>query len=174
MGRTLLLTGRPGVGKTTILKKACKAFGDRAVGFYTEEIRTSDGRRAGFRLVTTTGEETVMAHTDLCCEGRPRVSRYGVDIRAIEEVGVVALRRTVASNGVVIVDEIGKMELFSQAFRDAVLDAVEGELPVLGTVMSGHHPWVDKVKGKEQVEVWEVTMSNRADLLDRIQQWMMR
>jgi nucleoside-triphosphatase len=52
MGRTLLLTGRPGVGKTTVIKKVAEALGDRAGGFYTEEIRGAEGRRRGFQLVT--------------------------------------------------------------------------------------------------------------------------
>jgi len=170
MGRTLLLTGRPGIGKTTVIKKVAEALGDRAGGFYTEEIRGSTGHRQGFRLVTINGDEAVMAHTDLRGEGRPRVSRYGVDVEAIEDVGVAAIEKAVASNKVVIVDEIGKMELFCEAFKEAVNDAVESENPVLATVMRGSRPWVDELKAKERVEVWDVTFENRDALPEQVRQ----
>lgn len=172
MGRTLLLTGRPGVGKTTVVKKAVQALEHDAGGFFTEEIRGAGGRRVGFRLVTLDGEEAVMAHVELRGEGRPRVSRYGVDVAAIDRVGVAALRRAVASGGIVVVDEIGKMELTSDAFKEAVLDAVAGEVRVLGTVMRGSHPWVDDLKAREVVTVWEVTRDNRDQLVEEVVAWV--
>ncbi len=174
MGRTLLLTGSPGVGKTTVIKRVARKLGDQTGGFYTEEIRSSKGRRSGFRLVTMGGKETAMAHVDLRGQGRPRVSRYGVDVNAIEEVGVAALREAMATERVIIVDEIGKMELFCDAFKEAVRDAIEGEPRVLGTVMSGSHPWVDDLKAREQVTVWEVTRGNRDELPGRIHRWLER
>lgn len=172
MGRTLLLTGRPGVGKTTVIKRVADAMEDRAGGFYTEEIRGSHGRRQGFRLVTLDGDEAVMAHSDLRGEGHPQVSRYGVDVEAIEDIGVAALRQAVAADKVVIVDEIGKMELFCEAFKAAVTEAVESENPVLATVMRGSRPWVDDLKAKEQVEVWEVTVENRDTLPEQARRWL--
>ena len=172
MGRTLLLTGRPGVGKTTVVKKAAQALEPDAGGFFTEEIRGAGGRRVGFRLVTLDGEEAVMAHAELRVEGRPRVSRYGVDVAAIDRVGVAALQRAVASDGIVVVDEIGKMELTSDAFKEAVLDAVAGEVRVLGTVMRGSHPWVEDLKAREDVTVWEVTRDNRDQLVKEVVAWV--
>lgn len=174
MGQTLLLTGRPGVGKTTIIKRVARALDDLAGGFYTEEIRGSDGRRTGFRLITLNGQEGVMAHVDLRGHGRPQVSRYGVDVSVIEKVGVAALQQAMASARVVVVDEIGKMELFCDAFKETVEEAVRGEHRVLGTVMAGAHPWVDDLKDREQVVVWEATMTNRDELPKRIRRWLMR
>jgi nucleoside-triphosphatase len=170
MGQTLLLTGRPGVGKTTIIKRVAEALEDQAGGFYTEEIRGPDGRRRGFRLVTLDGDEVVMAHVDLRGEGRPRVSRYGVDVDAIRQVGVTALRRAMGMHQVVIVDEIGKMELFCEPFKEAVVAALEGENPVLATAMSGSHPWVDELKARQQVETWNVTVRSRDRMPERIVQ----
>ena len=104
MGRTLLLTGRPGIGKTTVIKAVAEVLGEQAGGFYTEEIRGPGGRK-GFRLVTLERQEAVMAHVNLRGQGRPRVSRYGVDVGAIARVGVAALCRAMTENEVVIVDE---------------------------------------------------------------------
>ena len=174
MGRTLLLTGRPGVGKTTVIKKVAEALGDQAGGFYTEEIRGADGRRRGFRLVALDGDKAVMAHIDLRGEGRPRVSRYGVAVDAIEQVGVTALRRAMAANQVIIVDEIGKMELFCEPFKEAVIAAVNGRNPVLATATSGSHPWVDELKARQQVEIWNVTTRNRDKMPESVLQHLER
>lgn len=172
VGRTLVLTGRPGVGKTTVIRSIADELGDLAGGFYTEEIRGLDGRREGFRLVTLDGDEAVMAHTDLRGHRHPRVSRYGVDVEAIERVGVSALQQAIASHLIVIVDEIGKMELFSRAFQRAVTEAVGSRSSVLATAMSRPHPWVDDLKGKRQVEVWRVTAENRDGIPERVREWL--
>jgi nucleoside-triphosphatase len=162
------------VGKTTIIKRLSEAMEDRAGGFYTEEIRGSSGRREGFRLVTLEGDRVVMAHVDLRGEGRPSVSRYGVDVDAIEQLGVAALQRAIALEQVVVIDEIGKMELFCDAFRETVASAVDGRSPVLATAMSSSHPWVDGLKARQRVEVWQVTVRNRDEIRQRAQQWLRR
>jgi nucleoside-triphosphatase len=161
MGRTILLTGRPGVGKTTVIKTVVKQLGGRAGGFYTAEIREG-GRRQGFKIVTLDGQEGILSHVDI--KAPPRVSRYGVNLRDLEEVGVAALQRAIEEADLVIVDEIGKMELFSQGFRRAVAEAIEGDKPVLGTVMASPEPWVDALKDLPQVTVIEVTTDNREQI----------
>jgi nucleoside-triphosphatase len=173
MGRTLLLTGRPGVGKTTVIKAAAEALGERAGGFYTEEIR-SQGTRHGFRLVTLDGREVVMAHVDLSGGNQPRVSKYGVDVQAIERVGVAALRRAAEQGRILIIDEIGKMELFSESFREAVMEAIRGPVVVVATVMQRANPWVDHLKQLKQVEVWEITRQNCYQAPQRVLAWLDR
>ncbi len=77
MKQVCLLTGKPGTGKTSLIKQAVAGMGGKAGGFYTEEIR-SGGTRLGFRLVTLDGESAVLAHVNI--HSRYRVSKYGVDI----------------------------------------------------------------------------------------------
>jgi nucleoside-triphosphatase len=77
MGQTLILTGRPGIGKTTIIKAVIAQLGDRAGGFYTEEILGPGGRK-GFRLITLDGQSAVIAHVDF--KSRSQVGRYGVKV----------------------------------------------------------------------------------------------
>lgn len=165
MGRTILLRGRPGVGKTTIIKEVVENLGGQAGGFYTEEIREG-GQRQGFKIVTLDGQEGILAHVDI--KGQPRVSRYGVNLKDLEEVGVAALRRALERYPLVVIDEIGKMELFSEAFRAAVFEAIEGEKMVLATVMAGYHPWVEMIKAHPAVKVLEVTMNNRQTMAQKI------
>jgi len=153
-----------------------------AGGFYTEEIRER-GQRVGFRLVTLAGETVTLAHTPspavrslpkrseglpLPGGGRHRVGRYAVDVAALDRVGVAAIRRAVAAGHVVVIDEIGKMELFSAAFRAAVLEAVASDSPVLGTVMLQPHPWADALKARPGVHVLTVTRENRDALVEDV------
>jgi len=167
------LVGRPGIGKTTVVKAVVKFLGERAGGFYTEEIRGPGGRK-GFRLVTLDGQKAVMAHVTLKGRGRPRVGRYGVDVEAIERVGVAALHRAMRRGQTVVVDEIGKMELFCGPFKEAVLQAVGGPYTVLATAMAKPNPWADALKAMPQVTTWEVTAANRDGLAERVREWLER
>jgi nucleoside-triphosphatase len=173
MAQTLLLTGRPGVGKTTVIKRVVQALGERADGFYTEEIRGSHGRQ-GFRLVGLRGERATLAHVRLRAggRGRPRVGRYGVDVVALDRVGVAALERAVTQGRVVIIDEIGKMELFSEAFKRAVLAALDSQSPVVATVMARPHPWVDLLKARSNVTLWRVQVDNRDRMPLQVLDWL--
>jgi nucleoside-triphosphatase len=171
MGRKLLLTGRPGVGKTTVVKAVIESLGEQAGGFYTEEIRGPGGRQ-GFRLVTLDGQEAIMAHVNLRGKNQPRVGRYGVDVGAIERIGVSALRRAMQKGQIVIVDEIGRMELFCEPFKEAVLQAVSGSQTVVATAMVRPNPWVDRLKAMQVVQVWEVTAKNRDEMATMVTGWL--
>jgi len=169
MGRAWLLTGRPGVGKTTCLRRVLERLGRQAGGFLTEEVRVG-GARVGFALVTLDGRRATLAHVER--RGAPRVGKYGVDVEALDRVGVPAIRRAVEAGWWVVVDEIGKMELASAAFQTTVEDALASASPVLGTVMAAPHPWADRIKASPGVTLIEVTAANRdrlpARLLDRV------
>ena len=165
MGKTILLTGRPRVGKTTIIKDVVGRLPGQAGGFYTEEIRERD-RRQGFKIVALDGQEGVLAHVGI--KGRMRVSKYGVRLIDLEGVGVTAIREALAQKDYVVIDEIGKMELFSQAFKDAVWQAIHSDKPVLGTITLSSHPWADSVKALPQVTIIEVTKTNRDGIAQQV------
>ncbi len=171
MGRTLLLTGHPGVGKTTAIRQVAEALGSRAGGFYTQEILGPGGRK-GFQLVTLDGREIVMAHVDI--RTRNRVGRYGVDVAALDRVGVGAVRQAVESptTEIVVIDEIGRMEMFSGEFRGAVLKAISSNKIVIATLMQKADDWTGALKTLPQVTVWEITESNRNALPVKIVEWI--
>jgi nucleoside-triphosphatase len=154
----VLVTGPPGCGKTTLMRRAVGALGVPAGGFYTEEIRSA-GRREGFALVTLDGRRATLASVRI--RGPHRVSRYGVDVQALESVGLPALEEATVGAKLLVVDEIGKMELFSPRFREAVLRAFDVGGPVLASIMLSRHPFADALKARDDVRLIHLTPENR-------------
>ena len=161
----ILLTGVPGVGKTTVIKEVAERLGQNAGGFYTEEKR--HGRnRVGFDIVTLDGRRAALSHVNI--KGRHRVGKYGVDVAAIDSVAVSSIDDAIASGKTVVVDEIGKMELFSQRFRESVARALDAPVPTVAVIMLKPNPFADAVKQRTDVKIIEVTPSNRDALPARI------
>jgi nucleoside-triphosphatase len=170
-GKRVLVEGRPGAGKTTALSRLSGLLREAEIplaGFLTKEIR-KDGRRVGFEIETFDGGRAVLAHVERA--GRPRVGRYGVDLETFERLALPALGEPPAG-GVVVIDELGKMELLSERFRDAVAALFEGPQPIAATVQRGRHPFTDALKARPDVETVRLTASNRAalpgELADRL------
>jgi nucleoside-triphosphatase len=164
-----LLTGRPGTGKTSLIKEAIAGVKVRAGGFYTEEIRCQ-GVRQGFRLVTLDGGSAILAHTDI--HSPYRVSKYGVDVASLDEVGVSALERAARDCDLVVVDEIGKMELFSAKFREATENILKSGSKLLGTIMLSPNPYADAIKHQPQVNLIMVTRANHQKGLQELRDWL--
>ena len=158
----LLITGRPGSGKTTLIKRVVEKLPEPAGGFYTEEIR-EHGTRVGFKVVTLDGKETVLAHVDFT--GPERVSKYGLDLRGLEQVGVKAIKAATKARRVVVIDEIGPMEIRSTAFRAAVIDVLESGVPVLATIFARPLPFTEKLKRRRDVTLIELRPDNRTKLV---------
>jgi nucleoside-triphosphatase len=168
MSRRLLLEGRPGSGKTTAARRTAELLTEAGVsctGFLTGEIRER-GRRVGFEIETLAGDRGVLAHVSL--PGPPRVGRYGVDLGALERIALPVLRSP--GRGVVVVDELGKMELASEAFRDAVSELLERDTALLATVHVFRHPFTDALKGRPGIEIVRIARSSRDELPKRLVQ----
>jgi nucleoside-triphosphatase len=154
----LLLTGAPGVGKTTVLRKLAGRLGTEGLaGFYTEEIRAA-GERQGFRLVTFGGLERVIAHVDFA-KAR-RVGKYGVDVAALDEMIEAALAPQPEAS-LFLVDEIGKMECMSERFVAAMRRLLDSRKRVVATVAQKGVGFIAEVKRRPDCELWTVTRANR-------------
>ena len=162
----VLLTGRPGIGKTTLIKRLIEATSLSKGGFYTEEVR-EQGQRVGFSLTTLDGKRSLLAHIKI--KSPYRVGRYGVDIDTFEATGVESITKAISTNEIIIIDEIGRMELFSKKFRDVVVQALKiGR--VVATIRKGKGGFIDEIKSRKDARVIEINLKNRETLLSSLAQ----
>ena len=167
----LLVTGAPGSGKSTLLERVIEKARQQGLtvgGISTPEFRLSNGRRGGFLIRdVATGTEQIMAGVDV--ESAFHVGRYGVEIQAILEVGVTAIDAAVSSADLVLIDEIGKMELIVPEFRQSVLAALDSSKPVLGTLgLRLRSPYTEEIKRRPDLTLLTVTPHNRNQLYMQI------
>ncbi len=163
MNRIFLITGRPGIGKTAALMRTVnklKNKGYNVGGMLSREVR-ENGRRVGFEIIDlSTGNKGRLAHLNQ--PTGPQVSKYKVNLDDLDQIGVKAIRDALKGAEVVIIDEIGPMELFSSAFKEAIKDVIHSQKLVLGVI---HHSARDRIinsnKERNDMEIVEVTLENR-------------
>jgi len=136
-----------------------------AGGFYTQEIREA-GRRMGFEIITLDGGRGILAHVDI--SSKHRISKYGVDLSALETFAIPAMLAAVEHNKLVVIDEIGPMELLSPEFRQVVLDILGSSASVLGSIVWRSTPFTDQIQSQPDVTLLEVTPENREELFEVI------
>jgi nucleoside-triphosphatase len=165
MGTALLVSGPPGSGKTTLIRTVLGQLSVRAGGFLTEEVREG-GERVGFRVTALDGRSGVLAAAR-GGEG-PQVGRYRVDVPTLEAIAVVALEAATAGADLIVVDEIGKMELCSPRFLPALEAALASGKPFLGSILHAPHPVTNAIKQRPEVELYRLSVRNRNDLAEAI------
>ena len=169
MGQAYLLTGMPGTGKTSVIRQALAQTKYKAGGFYTLEIRNV-GVREGFKIVTLDGKEAILAH--IAIDSPFRVGKYGVDVNVLDTTGVDAIIDAIANSELIVIDEIGKMEMFSPKFIQVVADALASPKKVLGTITLKPHPLADSIRQNRNVLITELTRYNQKQVLAQILAWL--
>jgi nucleoside-triphosphatase len=158
MKSNILLTGKPGLGKTTAIKKIIEELDSKNVsGVWSQEIREK-GKRVGFSIETLSGKRGILAHINRSTG--PRVSKYHVNIADIDSIMVPEIVSARLSGHIIIIDEIAKMELFSQRFVDEVLRCLDTHR-VIGTIQERRHPVLDGIRARDDVYLIELTLGNR-------------
>lgn len=156
----IAVTGRPGVGKTTLCMKVFKAL-KNVEGFVTLEVREK-GRRIGFKLHDLkSGEELWLAKVG---EGYPRVGKYVV---FLENLDRFARKISDYDGCLIVIDEVGPMELKSDNFVRAMERLIESDKNLLVTVhYKSKHPLVERIK--REFELYVIDEKNRDDVANEI------
>jgi nucleoside-triphosphatase len=150
---TLLLTGPPVVGKTTVVRRVAAQLEMRQLrGFYTEEIREG-GERRGFRLRGFQGQERVIAHSAF--PKRHRVGKYGVDVAAMDDAAALLAP-----------------DLAARGFVSAMRVLLAGRTPVVATVALHGAGFIAEAKRLPEALLWEVTPAIRDELPPRVKSWL--
>jgi len=166
----ILLTGTPHIGKTTIIKKVVALLNSNVGGFYTREVQSGNGERIGFEIVTLGGISQCLATQ------KPEVDfpnqifwgKYKVNLAAIDSTGVPALRLALRERKIVCVDEIGPMEIFSKVFQKTILEVLNSNVNVIGTIVKRSYEFADRVKVHPRVVTVSVNLENRNALPEQL------
>jgi len=168
LGHKIFLTGRPGVGKSTVLRELIeelKRRGFQVGGMITQEAREY-GVRVGFKITDLlTGREGWLATVKQ--SAGPRIGKYCVNLEGLEGIGVQAITTALRDPQVTVVaiDELGPMELFSDKFKMAVRQSVASVKTVVGTI---HYKADDlllrEMRSAQDVGIITVTEGNRSAL----------
>ena len=169
----LLITGPPRCGKTTLIKKisAHPAFLGKVGGFITEEIRKK-GDRVGFQIISyPESKRGILARKGI--SSPYRLGSYGVNLQDLESIGCEAIEKALSSGHIIIVDEIGKMELFSKKFRNILYQALDSPQKVLATIMERRNEFADRIKGRTDVIILKVNKLNFETAYEDVLKWML-
>lgn len=161
----ILITGRPGAGKTTLIKELFCKIGKKGGGFYTEEIREG-GQRRGFRVNTLDGKRGLLSSVD--ADSPYKIGRYKVDLKGFESIALPAIEDALRNYKVVMIDEIGPMELFSKNFKELTLKALDSPSHVIATIKLKGSRFIDKIKSRKDVTIYNLNSDNKEAILKEI------
>lgn len=160
--KNILFTGPPRCGKSTLIHKIVQKINTPATGFFTREIREK-GRRVGFSINTLDQKEGVLAHERI--RSRRRVGKYGINLADIDRIAVPSMM-CATSDELVVIDEIGKMECFSELFKKTLESVLDSDRPVLGSIAMKGDRFIQKIKKRSDVLLVRVTIQNRDELVN--------
>jgi len=163
--RIILVTGPPGIGKTSVLHRALKELKHNysVGGMVCREIREG-GLRVGFEIMDLyTGQRGWLAHINQ--PTGPSVGRYHVNLIDLAVLGADSIIDAIQKADIIVIDEIGPMEILSLAFSNALLQAVQSNKPILGAIHYSYNNTILKsIKTREDTEIIDVTHENRSAL----------
>jgi len=164
--KNILICGKPGIGKTTLIKKIAENLREKATGFYSEEIRR-ENKRVGFKIKTLKGKEGILSHINY--KSPYRVGKYKVNLKEFEEIAIPSIEKGIKMGKIIIIDEIGKMELYSKKFCQIVMQALDSSSRTIATIPVYKNEFLEKIKQRKDVEIIQITGENREKIIYNIQ-----
>ncbi len=162
------LTGAVQTGKSTAIRRfLCANSAISAGGFLTVSIPTD----AGFDVFIVPPVWTADDLTPDALAGR-RGGVYEKHPENFDGRGCELLAKRACD--ILLMDELGRMELEAHAFRAAVLAAVNSGTPVLGVIKPEHNDFLDEVRAQKDVELFPLTIENREEAPAAIAAWYAR
>ncbi|MFH1703250.1 MAG: NTPase [Nitrospirota bacterium] len=163
--KNILLTGLPGIGKTTLIRRLSEELKNlHPAGFYTEEIR-EEGVRKGFELISLDGKKGLLSHVEI--KSPYRVGKYKVDVKGFEGF-LDSIAFFTPETKFIIIDEIGKMECLSPEFKRLIKEILNSEKMIIATIAFKGSGLIEEIKKRDDIRLFEITEKNRDYLLSEI------
>ena len=155
--KKILFTGPPGCGKSTLIERIIQRIETPATGFFTREIREK-GQRVGFSINTLDLKQGLLAHKRI--KSNYMVGKYGVNLADIDKIAVPSMMPE-RPDALVVIDEIGKMECFSELFRETLVKVLDSNHLVIGSISLKGDRFIRKIKARVDVLLVLVSQQNR-------------
>jgi nucleoside-triphosphatase len=120
----------------------------------------------GFRIITLDGKDGILAHVD--CNSNYKVGKYRVDLDSFESVAIPTLEKAIKDKAIIVIDEIGKMELFSMKFKELVSNILDGEKTLLCVIKENGDVFTENIKKRGDVTMITVNYENRERLPEKV------
>jgi nucleoside-triphosphatase len=169
--KNLFVTGKPACGKTTLIREVCFKNIDKIGGFYTQEIYEANERQ-GFLLKTFDGNEGVLAKKGM--KSSHKLNKYGIDLSVLENIGIKAVYNAMEDKKIIVIDEIGSMEIISEVFRKALMDSLGSSLKVLASIRYQSQPFTNEIKQMSDSSIVYLSRDNYPEVKNTVEEWLNR
>ena len=157
----ILITGLPGIGKTTLCKRLYERLKTKykVGGIISVEMRKGSVRE-GFKMINLeNGEELLLAKKGL--KSKYRIGSYGVLVENVDKISDV-IKKSVETNDITIIDEIGPMELLSEKFSKTIMDVFTLDKNIIATIhYKSNHPVIRRIKNRKDCVIYTLNKGNR-------------
>lgn len=169
LAKNLFIAGGPESGKAELVRDAALAKKARVGGFYIEPIMAGRVRK-GLMIRTLDGQDRMLASKTV--KSNHTLDKFPVDLNALENVGVPALRLALMTKDLIVIDEIGTLESMSQRFKETILECLQSSKPVLATIRASAGSFTDELKKMPDTQTIALNKSNASAVKQQIRKWM--
>lgn len=167
--KNLFITGKPGSGKTTLIKEVCRDKSSRFGGFFTEELREGNSR-SGFVIRTIDGKHGIFAKKGM--KSKYKLDKYGLDLNMLHDIGIQSINNAIEEDKIIVIDEIGSMEIMSEEFRKILIECLNSQNKILATIRHNSQPFTDKIKKMENASLLYLSRQNYPEVKQEILEWI--
>ncbi|MEG2338680.1 MAG: nucleoside-triphosphatase, partial [Clostridium sp.] len=166
--KNILLTGHPGVGKTTLLYKIIERLNLSIGGFkvdrYINQIGSTETKTFILSSLFNGIDNFKIAKV------RSTDSSFDMNIfpEEFEKASIAIINRSIMERDVIVLDEIGVMESNSPLFKQSIIDSFESPKLVIGILKGRDAPFLNSIRNRDDVDIINVTCENRSSLLQTI------
>lgn len=167
--KNLFITGKPGSGKTQLIKELLLAYSDSVGGFYIEEVM-ENGKRMGFRIKNFSGGNEIFVYKGM--ESEVKLNKYGINLKIMEDIGVKSMAEALENKKLIVVDELGTIECMSGYFGETFAKCIASPKNVIATLRYQSKPFTQEVQKFADTKMVLLTKENYVKVKDGVRQWV--